>query len=166
MEIKDLKDCITYAQRQAEDSCIPVVDDRTGYGYDSADYSEHQKSTLKHMMRDVQFVEDHMDATDGIFIISAMTLHNMLNVMTYESYAKLKRNLLQANIKRNPTFDEYKDALHFYSLDTVSDEALRGGYLLIADLWDDNERYGHPCDDAGLLQKNFAEIVTLFEKRK
>lgn len=102
--------------------------------------------------------------TFEITLDGAMTIANCL---TYNDYAKLKRKYMRAGIERRPSFDEYfVECSKHYEMDMMPLEAWECGYDLVADLFDDNERNGTPCDEDAIFQRNIAETLAMFNNRR
>ena len=53
MDLEVLRSVIAYAQQQAEDSRCQILEDTTGYGYESADYYEMQRAALDDAMTEL-----------------------------------------------------------------------------------------------------------------
>lgn len=102
-----------------------------------------------------------------MYIVSDLDMGTILNVMTYEYYARLYRRLHRAQLNRRPYFKEYMDECKKYlDLESISEEAWRGGYEFIADLFDDNEANGTPCDEEALFQQNIMQTLNMCNKRR
>ena len=125
---KQLQEVIDYAIRQAEESHVSILEDTTSCGDDSADYYEDQLHSLKDLKK--------------AYVVDDLAMIEMLNIITYKYYAAVYRRL-----QRKPTFSEYivECQLHVGLL-SLSAEAWQGGYEFIADLFNDNEMNGTPCD--------------------
>ena len=101
------------------------------------------------------------------YTVSETDMGTILNVMTYEYYARLYRRLQRVQFNRRPYFEEYvNECKRYLDLESISEEAWRGGYEFIADLFDDNEANGTPCDEEARFQRNIIEMQSLFDKRR
>lgn len=100
------------------------------------------------------------------FTISAVDAATIVNVIAYEDYARIKRKYMRARLERRPTFDEFYDECNkHYKMDMLPREAWKCGYEFIADLFDDNERYGTPCDEEARFNRNIAELLRMVNNR-
>ena len=79
-----------------------------------------------------------------VFVITAWTLDNFLNFMTYDTYGKLAKAALPDKV---PFSCYANNCRKLFGLDDLTDDALMLGYEIISDLWADNESDGLHNDD-------------------
>lgn len=105
-----------------------------------------------------------MNSTFTIDSNAAMTI---VNIIAYEDYARVKRRYMKAGIKRRPTFEEfYAECSKTLEMDILPRDAWYCGYELVADLFDDNEKNGTPCDEEARFNQNVSELLVMFHNRK
>lgn len=99
--------------------------------------------------------------------ITEEDLVDIINMLAYEDYAKAYRKLHRAGFNRRPTYEEFiVNCPVFAMLPSMPDEVWHHGYEFIADLFDDNEKNGTPCDEEAKFSQNVAELLTMFKNRK
>lgn len=97
--------------------------------------------------------------------ISYDTAMSLVNILTYDDYARLYRKLHAAGIDRRPTFEEYAAVTNVkFVIEDLGREVVESGYYFIADLFDDNERYGTPCDTDAVVQRHIDELIDALNK--
>lgn len=102
-----------------------------------------------------------------MYAISQDDLLNVLNIMTYDYYAKIQRKLWRAGFNRRPLFVEYvAECKKYIDLESISLEAWYDGYTFIADLFEDNERFGTPCDEEAVFDRNINEVIAMINNTK
>lgn len=100
------------------------------------------------------------------FTISADNASTIVNVIAYEDYARLKRKYMRAGIDRRPSFEEFYDECgKRYELDMLPRAAWECGYHFIADLFDDNERFGTSCDEEARFNRSVVELLRMVNNR-
>ena len=109
----------------------------------SPDCSKEELQDVYSSIRSLAAVADRYQSSkdwhDEVTVITAWTLDNVLNHMTYDIYGKRKR--IHGNEMQ---FMYYAaDCRKQFDLEELTDEQLRFGYDIIADLWADNEREGN-----------------------
>lgn len=101
------------------------------------------------------------------FTISVDNAATIVNVLAYEDYARLKRRCMRAGMNSRPSFEAfYAECGKTLEMSMLPYEAWECGYYLIADLFDDNERNGTPCDEEARFNQNVSELLTIFRNRK
>ena len=101
-----------------------------------------------------------------MYTVSASDMSTILNILTYNDYARLYRALKRAGFPRRPSFtDYYNECKKYYDLPSISISAWRDAYDFIADLFDDNERFGTPCDEEAVFARQTAEMLMIFSRR-
>ena len=99
--------------------------------------------------------------------ITEEDLVGIINMLAYEDYAKAYRKLHRAGFNRRPTYEEFvSNCPVFAMLPSMPDDVWHHGYELIADLFDDNEKNGTPCDEEAKFNQNVSELLTMFRNRK
>lgn len=99
--------------------------------------------------------------------ITEEDLVDIINMLAYEDYAKVYRKLHRAGFNRRPTYEEFvSNCPVFVILPSMPDDVWHHGYELIADLFDDNEKNGVPCDEEAHFNQNVSELLTMFHNRK
>lgn len=99
--------------------------------------------------------------------ITEEDLVGIINMLAYEDYAKTYRKLHRAGFNRRPTYEEFvSNCPVFAMLPSMPDDVWHHGYELIADLFDDNEKNGTPCDEEAKFNQNVSELLTMFRNRK
>lgn len=121
MDIKKLKATIQFAKAN-------------GYDIDEADQLLLETGNAEQMM-----IADESLWHGEIYLIGASDLCNVLNQMTYDDYGMLYRG----NDNQKPAFESYANYVrNMYDLSSFSDEMLKIGFDLVADLFSDNESSG------------------------
>ena len=101
-----------------------------------------------------------------MYTVSANDMSTILNILTYNDYARLYRALKRAGFPRRPSFgDYYAECKKYYDLPSISLRAWHDAYEFIADLFDDNERFGTPCDEEAIIARQIDEMLMMFSKR-
>ena len=101
-----------------------------------------------------------------MYTVSADDMSTILNVLTYNDYARLYRALHRVGINRRPTFGDYlAECKKYYDLPSISVKAWHDAYDFIADLFDDNERFGTPCDSEAIFQLEINQVITMINRR-
>ena len=104
---------------------------------------------------------------NNLVTIMEEDLIDIINMVAYEDYAKVYRKLHKAGIKRRPTYEEFIcNCPAFAMLPSVPDEVWLHGYEFIADLFDDNERNGTPCDEEARFNQSVNELIMIFSNRR
>ena len=104
---------------------------------------------------------------DELYTIAEEDLVSIINMLAYEDYAKVYRKLHRAGFNRRPTYEEFiRNCPVFVVLPSIPDDVWHHGYELIADLFDDNEKNGTPCDEEAKFNQNVAELLAMFKNRK
>lgn len=105
--------------------------------------------------------------TNKPYIVSELDMLEIFNLLTYDYYASLQRRLWRAGIKRRPLFVEYVvECKRYVELESISPEAWYAGYTFVADLFEDNERNGSPCDKDALFEQQTNEVISLLQRYK
>lgn len=100
------------------------------------------------------------------FTISVDNAATIVNVLAYEDYARLKRRYMRAGLNDRPSFEAfYAECSKTLEMDMLPYEAWECGYYLIADLFDDNERNGTPCDEAARFNQSVAQLMQMVNNR-
>ena len=146
MKLNDLQKVIDYALQQAKDGC-GVLDDTTGHGYDSADYYEQQLSDLKAIKEELDAVrklydEDDESKTwsDEIHIITTSNMCDMINMGLYDFYGECYRKNNNQALTSEEFIAVLKDSINIWGYEHFTDEMIDGGWQVIQDLYEDNER--------------------------
>lgn len=101
------------------------------------------------------------------YTISWNDATTLINMVAYEDYARVYRRLHHAGLKRRPTFEEFVDNCPVHDmLDSFSEEMWHSGYEFIADLFDDNEKNGTPCDEEAKFNQHVNELLAMFHNRR
>lgn len=101
-----------------------------------------------------------------MYTVSESDLLDVLNMLTYDYYASLQRRLWRAGIKRRPLFIEYyTECKRHLDLTSFDPTVWYAGYQFIADLFDDNERHGTPCDEEARYEQSIDLFVALVNRR-
>ena len=104
---------------------------------------------------------------DELYTIAEEDLVDIINMLAYEDYAKVYRKLHRAGLNRRPTYEEFvSNCPVFVMLPSMPDDVWHNGYEFIADLFDDNEKNGTPCDEEAKFNQNVAELLMMFNNRK
>lgn len=104
---------------------------------------------------------------NNLVTIMEEDLIDIINMIAYEDYAKVYRKLHKAGLKRRPTYEEFiRNCPAFAMLPSLPDEVWRHGYDFIADLFDDNEKNGTPCDEEARFNQSINELLVLFSNRR
>lgn len=95
-----------------------------------------------------------------MYAVSGSDLMDVLNMLTYDYYASVQRRLWRAGFNRRPFFVEYvAECKKYVTLDSIVPEVWHDSYLFIADLFEDNERNGTPCDREAVLKQGIDKVV-------
>lgn len=101
-----------------------------------------------------------------MYAVSDSDMLDILNMLTYDYYASLQRRLWRAGFKRRPLFVEYAaECKQHLDLASISAEAWYAGYTFIADLFEDNERFGTPCDKGAMFEQSIDQVIAMINKR-
>ena len=101
------------------------------------------------------------------YTIAEEDLVSIINMLAYEDYAKVYRMLHRAGFNRRPTHEEFiRNCPVFVVLPSIPDDVWHHGYELIADLFDDNEKNGTPCDEEAKFNQNVSELLSMFHNRR
>ena len=99
--------------------------------------------------------------------ITEEDLVDIINMLAYEDYAKVYRKLHRAGFSRRPTYEEFvSNCPVFVMLSSIPDEVWHHGYAFIADLFDDNEKNGTPCDEEACFNQDMNELLAIIHSRK
>lgn len=99
--------------------------------------------------------------------ITEEDLVDIINMLAYEDYARVYRKLHRAGFNRRPTYKEFiVNCPVFVMLPSIPNDVWRHGYEFIADLFDDNEKSGTPCDEEARFNQNVSELLAMFHNRK
>ena len=102
-----------------------------------------------------------------LYTVTEEDLVSIINMVAYEDYAKVYRKLRRAGFNRRPTYEEFiSNCPVFVMLPSMPDDVWHHGYEFIADLFDDNEKNGTPCDEEARFNQNVSELLTMFRNRK
>lgn len=98
--------------------------------------------------------------------ITEEDLVDIINMLAYDDYAKVYRKLHRAGFNRRPTYKEFiSNCTVFAMLPSIPDDVWHNGYEFIADLFDDNEMCGTPCDEEAKFNQNINELLAMFYNR-
>lgn len=98
--------------------------------------------------------------TNKMYTVSETDLIDVLNMLTYDYYAHVQRHLWRAGFNRRPFFAEYvAECKKYVALDSIVPEVWYSSYQFIADLFEDNERNGTPCDREAVLKQGIDKVV-------
>lgn len=101
------------------------------------------------------------------FVITTNGAIDIVNVIAYEYYARVKRRYMRAGIERRPSFDEFfAECYRYLDMDMLPREAWECGYEFIADLFDYNEASGEACDEEAIFNRNIAQTLNMFNNRR
>ena len=100
---------------------------------------------------------------DEVFVVTAWTMDNVLNFMTYDTYGKLAKAALPDKI---PFSCYANNCRKMFGFDDLTDDALMLGYEIIGDLWKDNEAEGLHNPDGSIATAQEAAIDLLIETAK
>ena len=104
---------------------------------------------------------------DKLCTVTEEDLVSIINMVAYEDYAKVYRKLRKAGFNRRPTYEEFiSNCPVFVMLPSMPDDVWHHGYEVRADLFDDNEKNGTPCDEEAKFSQNVAELLMMFNNRK
>lgn len=104
---------------------------------------------------------------DKLYSITEEDLVGIINMLAYEDYAKVYRKLHRAGLNRRPTYEEFiRNCPVFVILPSMPDDVWHHGYEFIADLFDDNEKNGTPCDEEARFNQSVSELLSMFHNRK
>lgn len=104
---------------------------------------------------------------DKLHNITEEDLVSIINMLAYEDYAKVYRKLHRAGLNRRPTYEEFiHNCPVFVTLPSMPDDAWHHGYEFIADLFDDNENNGTPCDEEACFNQNVSGLLSMFHNRR
>ena len=102
-----------------------------------------------------------------LYTITESDLVDIINMLAYEDYAKVYRWQHRFGLKRRPTYEEFvSNCPVFVMLPSIPDDVWHHGYEFIADLFDDNEKNGAPCDAEAKFNQNVAELLMIVNNRK
>lgn len=94
---------------------------------------------------------------------SAMTI---VNLIAYEDYARVKRRYMSVGIKRSPTFEEFcTECAKTLEMDILPRDAWHCGYEFVTYLFDENERFGTPCDEEAIFNQDVNELLAMLHNR-
>lgn len=100
------------------------------------------------------------------YTVSSHDMAIILNVMTYDIYADLYRRLRSVGINRRPSLLDYMvECNKMYDFESLSADAWQEGYDFIADLFDDNEANGTPCDATAMFQQKVGQVIQMLNNR-
>ena len=100
-------------------------------------------------------------------IITEDDLISIINMLAYEDYAKVYRKLRRVGFNRRPTYEEFiRNCPAFTMLPSIPASVWHHSYDFIADLFDDNEKEGTPCDEEARFNQNVRELLSMFYNRK
>lgn len=100
------------------------------------------------------------------YAVSTSDLVTIINILTYEDYARLYRALHRAGLYRRPYFSEYmQEVRKHFDFESIDIKAWHDGYDFIADLFDDNERFGTPCDEEAVISRQIDEMILMLRRR-
>lgn len=103
--------------------------------------------------------------TNKMYAVSESDLTYILNMLTYDDYARLQRRLWRAGFKRRPFFAEYVvECKKYVPLESLAPEVWYAGYQFIADLFEDNEHNGTPCDRDAVLKQSIDDVVRTLKR--
>ena len=104
---------------------------------------------------------------NSTFIINTKSARAIVNIIAYEDYARVKRRYMKAGIQHRPTFEEfYAECSKTLEMSILPYDAWHCGYEFVADLFDDNEKNGTPCDEEARFNQNVSELLAMFSNRK
>lgn len=102
-----------------------------------------------------------------LYTVTEEDLVSIINVVAYEDYAKVYRKLHRVGFNRRPTYEEFiRNCPVFEMLPSMPDDVWHHGYEYIADLFDDNEKNGTPCDEEACFNQSVSELLSMFYKRR
>lgn len=102
-----------------------------------------------------------------LHIITEEDLVDIINMLAYEDYAKVYRKLHRSRLNRRPTYEEFvSNCPVFVMLPSIPNDVWHQAYEFIADLFDDNEENGTPCDEEARFNQNVSELLLMFHNRK
>ena len=160
-QLKDIKECVEYTLREVRTGCCSFDGRTVDLNKLLGDIEMH--ITIEQRLSKV--INKPVSTTDvqeaPLHLISEDNLMTMINLTTYETYARLYRKLATVGLK--PTFDMYKQNLMFDGLDSISDNILQFGYDFIVDLFSDNESMGKPCDDIAVANKEIDQVLAMIK---
>ena len=79
---------------------------------------------------------------DTIHLITPSTITELLNLITYNEFGKLKKSTGSVSI------EQYTGIINnCYLLDELTVDLIEHGYCFVNDLWRDNEHFGHNTPD-------------------
>ncbi len=142
MNINTLKSVIDYAMQQVISSQVSILDDTTGYGYESADYYEMQVSEIHDLQLVTTNLKDTLlhngDDKDPVELISSLDLSNVLMLVAYDTYGELYRK----NNNQRVSFETYLKEAKIFSIDSITEAQWHDAYDFTADLYEENESEG------------------------
>ena len=102
-----------------------------------------------------------------LYTVTEEDLVSIINMVAYEDYAKVYRKLHRAGFNRRPTYEEFISNCPVYvMLPSMPDDVWHCGYEFIADLFDDNEKNGTPCDEEARFNQSVNELLSIFHSRR
>lgn len=96
---------------------------------------------------------------DTVYLVSADSLDNLLNMATYDIYGVVAKRL-----KGQTEFHHYEHAVRQYGLDDMTKSALMLGYDIISDLWRENEANGDHNVDGTFKRTNENDAVNCLRR--
>ena len=100
------------------------------------------------------------------FTIDKNSAVTIVNLIAYEAYARVKRRYMSVGIQRRPTFEEfYTECAKTLEMDILPRDAWHCGYEFVADLFDDNENNGTPCDEEARFNQDVNELLAMLYNR-
>lgn len=163
MTIKNLEAILDYAMEQATTKHVAIITDSV----ENADDYEAQKHALRTMIEQIVDEKNRVGEVtwNDCHVIHDSNIIDLLNETTYEDYAQVYRKRASAGIDPHPTFDEYKNVVNKRHSFALGDRALRSGYEVIRDLFDENEANNTPCDEAARFAISVNELIHLVNRR-
>ena len=102
-----------------------------------------------------------------LYTIAGEDLIGLIEKIAYEDYAKAYRKLHRAGLNRRPTYEDFiRSCPAFVTFPSIPDDAWHHAYEFIADLFDDNEANGTPCDEEARFNQSVNELLMMFNNRR